>query len=386
MAIVALATSVKRVVRGEQPRRTTSGSRKSASTLRSSMSRCVNAFASGSWTQMWPPRRASSRGVVVRSPSSSQHEQAEAAELDRLGPDGLDAGLGRHLDAALGAGEGDDARGAELQAGDVGARLVHGPHAEHVVLRPPALDRVGDQLGQLARDVRERRRSRAAVQELVGAADRELSARGAQARRDAARPRARGPRSPARRRRRPAPARPRCRPPRPTGSRSSTAPRRRRRRAPRTPNGRRTRRRRRCRRPRTGRWGSRRGRSRSPCGPGRNRIAARTSWYRLTVTESCTSTSPDRAPISGASRSPTWRGRSTQWSQLRMRSRPHASRSTASTRANVRAGGMPSELPSRYARSGSATWNSSRQRASGSAASRAAARCNRSVVVMAGSL
>ena len=62
---------------------------------------------------------------------------------------------------------------------------------------------------------------------------------------------------------------------------------------------------RRCRRPRTGRWGTRPRRSASTARSGRSPSAPCTNWYRLTVVESWTVTSPGPAPMSGASRSPT---------------------------------------------------------------------------------
>ena len=65
--------------------------------------------------------------------------------------------------------------------------------------------------------------------------------------------------------------------------------------------------------------------------------------------ESPTTTSPARAPISGAMRSPVRIGRSYQSAsfQLRIRPLPHCARATASMRSATPIGSAPSEFPSR---------------------------------------
>ena len=58
--------------------------------------------------------------------------QPEPAELDRLRPDRVDAGLGGHLDATLGADQPEDAGRADEQACDVVAGHEVGTHRELV--------------------------------------------------------------------------------------------------------------------------------------------------------------------------------------------------------------------------------------------------------------
>ena len=76
--------------------------------------------------------------------------------------------------------------------------------------------------------------------------------------------------------------------------------------------------------------------------------AAASSLNTLIEVESATITSPARAPISRAIRSPTRRGQPIQSCAFQppMRSRPQSS-TTRPTRSGVVTGSAPSELPSR---------------------------------------
>jgi hypothetical protein len=69
----------------------------------------------------------------------------------------------------------------------------------------------------------------------------------------------------------------------------------------------------------------------------------------LSDVESATLTSPTPAPTSAAILSPMRCGRSIQPAefQLRMRPSPHSRDATSASRAGVRRGSAPSELPSR---------------------------------------
>ena len=77
--------------------------------------------------------------------------------------------------------------------------------------------------------------------------------------------------------------------------------------------------------------------------------AALSTLNRFTDVESPTLTSSGAAPISGAMAAPVRAARSIQPAsfQLRMRPSPHSFVASAASRAGVRRGNAPSELPSR---------------------------------------
>ena len=73
-------TSTNRVVNGDSPKRSTSGSRWSTTTFRSTSSACSRR-ASGWRTETCPPRRAGSRGVSVARPWSSARSRARPVSV-----------------------------------------------------------------------------------------------------------------------------------------------------------------------------------------------------------------------------------------------------------------------------------------------------------------
>ena len=85
-------TSVKRVVSGEQPMRTMSGSRKSVITFRAANS-VTKRRASGWCTATWLPRHCASRGVDDCSPNWSHSSNAKPVSARALAAMALDARL-----------------------------------------------------------------------------------------------------------------------------------------------------------------------------------------------------------------------------------------------------------------------------------------------------
>ena len=100
----------------------------------------------------------------------------QLGEGDGLGADRGDAGLGGQLHALLDGGEREDRRRAGLEAPDAVDRVVVALHRELVALAEPAPDRRAQLRLALLRDVEVGGRAGAAVEVLVGAADRELDA------------------------------------------------------------------------------------------------------------------------------------------------------------------------------------------------------------------
>ena len=73
--------------------------------------------------------------------------EEEVAERERLGPDGVEVGAGRDVEAALDEGERDDRLGAAEEAHDARRRLVGVLHRERSGVAPPAGQRLAAGLG-----------------------------------------------------------------------------------------------------------------------------------------------------------------------------------------------------------------------------------------------
>ncbi|CAB4901157.1 unannotated protein [freshwater metagenome] len=112
----------------------------------------------------------------LRQPLVGQGHQ-QVGERAALGGDGGDPRLGGQRDADLDRRGGQHRRGADGEPLDPVDRLVGRPHVELVAGAEPALQRLPEPVLQLAADVEERRRTRAAVEVLVGAAHRQVGRR-----------------------------------------------------------------------------------------------------------------------------------------------------------------------------------------------------------------
>ena len=188
-----------------------SGSRRARGSRRSRRSRSAGARARGRrgcTSATWAPRRAPSRGEPSENPSGRQppvqQRDRVLGQRDRLGADP------RRCPPRSPARRPPARRSAPAPAGCPRASRrsparARSPGAISNGSSPaqPAPDRLAQARLVLGADVQERRRARAAVEVLVGAADRQVGAGGVERDRDARRRCGRGPTGPAPRRRGP---------------------------------------------------------------------------------------------------------------------------------------------------------------------------------------
>ncbi len=104
----------------------------------------------------------------------------ELGQRHRLGAHRGHVGLQRHVQPALHQRHRQDGLRAAQEAADAMCRLVCGGHVERAVVAPPSRQRLPEAVLVTLGHPDEGRRARAAVQVLVGAADGEVSLRGAQ--------------------------------------------------------------------------------------------------------------------------------------------------------------------------------------------------------------
>src|SRR5690606_30416516 len=102
--------------------------------------------------------------------------EGEVGEGEGLGTDGVDAGLLEQVEGGEQGHGGEDRRGAGHELARARGGDVAGTHGERVDAAHPALDRLAQPAVQAAAQVGERGGARAAVEELVGAADGEVDA------------------------------------------------------------------------------------------------------------------------------------------------------------------------------------------------------------------